>query len=43
MLRKDSELIPVLLTTNMQKLIKIYEKQKYKKLAEYIFILMGND
>ena len=43
MLRKDTELIPILLTTSMANLIKIYEKKKFKKLAEFIFALMGSD
>ena len=42
MLRKDSDPTPTLITTSMNKLIKIYEKKKkLRKLVEFIFILMS--
>lgn len=44
MLRKDSEPTPVLLTTSITKLLKIYEKKKkLRKLVEFILALMASD
>ena len=44
MLRKDSEPTPNLITTSLQKLVKIYEKKKkLRKLIEFILALMASD
>ena len=42
LLRKDSEPTPALITSSMQKFLKIFEKKKkLRKLIEFILVTMG--